>query len=83
MCGPAWTYILFRGLFTTQVKNRWTRFFNPVRIIFIHLATTFYNELLQFLKIYQATYDPMDFVAYITILIPVFLIDFIILRKNQ
>jgi hypothetical protein len=27
MTGPAWNYILFRGLFTSQANNAWTRFF--------------------------------------------------------
>lgn len=75
MTGPAWSYILFRGLFTSYRQNRWTGFFTPVRTIIIFIAVSFGIEAAQYLNLYEATFDPWDFPAYISILIPLFLID--------
>ncbi len=73
--GPAWNYILFRGLFTTKANNVWTRFFTPIRTLFIFLFVCVAIETLQYFKIYEATFDFWDFLAYIILLIPLFLID--------
>ena len=75
MTGPAWNYILFRGLFTSYKINRWTRFFTPVRTFTIFVLVAFSIEILQFFKVYESTFDPWDFAAYISILIPIFLLD--------
>ena len=73
--GPAWNYILFRGRFTSKVDNRWTRFFTPKRTIVIFLAVCFGIEGMQYLKLYDATFDPWDFMAYTSVLVPLFIID--------
>ena len=73
--GPAWNYILFRGLFTYKADNVWTRFFTPVNTFSIFLAVCAGIETAQYLELYEATYDPWDLLAYISILLPVFLID--------
>ena len=75
MTGPAWNYILFRGLFTAKADNVWTRFFTPVKTVSIFLFVCLTIESLQYFKIYDSTYDPLDFLAYISLLIPVFIID--------
>jgi len=75
MTGPAWNYILFRGLFTSYRENAWTRFFKPKRTLFIFLMVCAGIEGAQYLNLYEATYDPWDFLAYVVILIPLFLID--------
>jgi len=73
--GPAWNYILFRGLYRNYTKNAWTRFFTPYRTLFIFLLVCTGIEIAQYLKLYDATYDPWDFLAYISILVPVFILD--------
>ena len=73
--GPAWNYILFRARFTAKVDNRWTRFFTPTRTFVIFIAVCIGIEGMQYLKLYEATFDPWDFVAYISILLPLFIID--------
>ena len=73
--GPAWNYILFRGLFTTQTDNAWTRFFTPKRTLFIFLAVCVCIEGAQYFSLYPATFDPWDFVAYVSILIPLYILD--------
>jgi hypothetical protein len=79
--GPAWNYILFRGLFTSEADNAWTRFFTPLRTLIIFIAVCIGIEVSQFFNLYDATYDPWDFVAYLSLLLPVFILDFILNRK--
>jgi len=75
MTGPAWNYILFRGLFTSYSSNKWTRFFTPVRTLIIFLIVCFGIEAAQYFKLYSSTLDPWDFVAYISLLIPLYSLD--------
>ncbi len=49
MVGPAWTYILFRGLYTTKADNVWTRVFTPTRTFIILSTACFGIEFLQYL----------------------------------
>ena len=82
MCGPAWNYILFRGLFTAKRDNTWTRFFTPVRTLIIFLSVCFGIEMAQYFELYDSTYDQWDFLAYASILIPIFFIDYKCNRKS-
>lgn len=75
MTGPAWNYILFRGRFTARSDNRWTRFFTPVRTLVVFLGVCLAIESAQFLGLYDATFDPWDLVAYVSILLPLFASD--------
>jgi hypothetical protein len=75
MVGPAWNYILFRGLYTGYRNTAWTRFFNPFRTLIIFLVVCFCIEGAQYLGWYDATFDPFDYLAYISFLIPLYLID--------
>jgi len=83
MTGPAWNYILFRGLYTTKANNAWTRFFKPVRTLIIFLFVCFAIETLQYLNIYDSTYDPWDLLAYCSILISLFIIDYRLIKQNE
>jgi len=73
--GPAWNYVLFRGLAFTYSSNVWTRLFTPTRTIFIFVIVAFGIESAQWLELYESTFDPWDFVAYISLLVPMYLID--------
>lgn len=75
MVGPAWNYILFRGLFTGKVNNAWTRFFTANRTVIIFISVSFGIEALQFFEVYDACFDPFDLLAYISLLAPLYLID--------
>jgi len=77
MTGPAWNYILFRGRFTSKSDNFWTRFFTPWNTIVIFIAVCFGIEGAQYFGVYESTFDPWDFVAYISILIPLFILDLV------
>ena len=82
MTGPAWNYILFRGLFTSYTNNLWTRIFTPKRTLGIFLFVCFGIETMQYFKIYDATFDFWDLLAYVSILIPLFLIDIKLNREK-
>ena len=73
--GPAWGYILFRGRFTAKADNLWTRFFTPLRTVLIFIAVCYGIEIAQFFVLYKATFDLMDFFAYISVLFPLFILD--------
>jgi hypothetical protein len=73
--GPAWAYILFRGRFTARADNFWTRFFTPLRTMLIIVAVLYGIEIAQFLRLYESTFDLMDFFAYISVLFPLFILD--------
>ena len=75
MTGPAWNYILFRLRFTEYVDNKWTRTFTPTRTLVIFLIVVFGIEGAQYLNMYDSTFDPLDLLAYISILIPIYLVD--------
>lgn len=75
MVGPAWNYILFRGLFTTYANNIWTRFFTPTRTFIIFILVSFGIEGAQYFQWYESTFDPWDLLAYLSILLPLFIID--------
>ena len=73
--GPAWNYILFRGLFTGYRKTRWTAFFTPNRTLLIFIIVAYGIEGAQYLEWYESTFDPYDLIAYISLLIPLYLLD--------
>jgi hypothetical protein len=83
MTGPAWSYILFRGLFTSKKENAWTRFFTPTKTLIIFLFVCVLIESMQYFNLYEATYDPWDFLAYVSVLIPVFLLDLIFFDERS
>jgi len=83
MFGPAWNYILFRGLFTAKANNAWTRFFTPTRTFIIFLLVCIVIETLQYYNIYNSTYDKWDFLAYVSILVPLFIIDIKLDQKGH
>ena len=83
MTGPAWNYILFRGLYTAYADNIWTRFFTSNRTLAIFLLVCFGIETLQYFKIYNSTFDFWDLLAYISIIVPLYLIDIGIIGRNK
>lgn len=82
MTGPAWNYILFRTRYRSEIHNRWTRFFTPKKTFVIIVIVCFGIESAQYLKLYDATYDPWDFLAYVSILLPLYLLDLLLSEKN-
>jgi hypothetical protein len=83
MVGPAWVYILLRGLYTSKADNIWTRFFTPVRTLMILITACFGIEFMQYLNLYASTFDVWDLLAYLSLLTPLFLVDTQQLRREQ
>jgi hypothetical protein len=83
MVGPAWNYILIRGLFTAKQDNRFTRLFTPATTLLVLLGVAFGIETMQYFRIYEATYDPLDFAAYSSIIVPLFIIDMFTQRTRS
>jgi|GEM_PF-845867 len=75
MAGPAWAYILIRGRFTAWADNRWTRFFTPTRTVTILGLVAFAIETAQYFELYAATFDPLDLLAYVSLLVPLYAVD--------
>ncbi len=75
MTGPAWNYILFRGLFTQYGDNAWVRFFSPLRTLIIFLVVCFAIEMAQYFHLYDAVYDPGDLMAYPSIMLILVFVD--------
>ena len=77
MTGPAWNYILFRGRFTSESDTIWTRFFTPQHTVVLFMVVCFAIEGAQYFALYEATFDPWDFLAYVSILVPLFIVDLV------
>ena len=75
MAGPAWNYILIRGLFSKRQPAMLSRVLNPTAAISTIAGACFLIESAQYLRLYDAHYDPYDFVAYISLVLPCFVID--------
>ncbi len=83
IAGPAWTYILFRGLFTAKAVNKWTRLFTPGTTYIILISVAFGIEALQYFALYDSTFDPWDLLAYASILTPLFLTDKLLVNRQR
>lgn len=81
MIGPAWTYTLFRGLFTVYKTNKWTRIFTPIRTFMLMSTASIAIEMAQYFNLYEATFDGWDIAAYLSLLVPVFALDLVQSRK--
>ena len=75
MVGPAWVYILFRGLFTGKANNFWTRFWTPLKTFLVLFSVLVMIEMAQYFKLYDGTFDPFDLLAYVSLLLPIFILD--------
>ena len=73
--GPAWNYILLRGLFSRTQPAMLSRFLTPERALVLILGVCALTEVAQYLKLYEAHYDPYDFLAYSSLIVPCYAID--------
>ncbi len=77
ICGPAWTYILVRGLSREYSEHRWYRIFTPVTTFTIIVVVLYSIEGAQYLKLYNGWYDPWDLAAYVALVLPMFVLDIV------
>jgi hypothetical protein len=74
MTGPAWNYILIRGQYSAK-QTFFSFRLSPEFTLFLIIGICLLIETSQFFKLYEAHFDPWDYLAYISILIPCFIID--------
>ncbi len=75
MVAPAWNYILVRGIFNTSLKGIFPFRMGPEQALSLIIAICLAVETSQFLNLYEAHFDPWDYIAYISLIIPCYLID--------
>jgi hypothetical protein len=83
LVGPAWNYILLRGLFSKKQPAMLSRFLSPERALILILTVCALVETAQFFELYDARFDPSDFVAYASLLIPCYVIDRVSLQRSS
>jgi hypothetical protein len=82
MAGPAWNYVLVRGLFAEGRRTVLTRFFTPLKALLFVVTVCFVVELMQYFQLYASTFDPVDLVAYISLVLPCYALDRGLLASN-
>ena len=81
--GPAWNYILFRGLFSESQPAMLSRFLKPEAAVVLIAALCFLIEATQYLDWYESHYDPFDFIAYVALLIPCYVADRLLSNRRS
>ena len=81
--GPAWNYILIRGLFSRTQPAMLSRILIPEAALVLIVAICFLVEVAQYLRLYESTYDPFDFVAYVSLIVPCYIIDRRLLKRHS
>ena len=84
IAGPAWIYLLLRGQYNLEKSAFLSIKFTANQAISLVIGIGFIIEIMQYYKIYEAHYDPYDFIAYVSLSIPVYLLDkWLIRRQNK
>jgi len=81
MAGPAMGYILLRAQYTTKESTFLSIKFTPVSAALLCSGICFVVETSQYFKIYEAHFDPFDYIAYASLVLPCFLIDKWLVKK--
>jgi len=83
MVGPAMGYILLRVQYTSKGSTFLSFKFTPGLTALLISGICFLIETSQYFNLYDAYFDPWDYLAYISILIPCYLIDKYISRHKS
>ena len=75
IAGPAMGYILLRVQYTSKQSTFLSFKFTPESAALFIFVICFAVETSQYFKLYNAHFDPFDYVAYVSLLLPCFLID--------
>lgn len=75
IAGPAWNYILLRGLYTSKKRADFWRLFTPEVTAGLILGICFAVETAQYCGLYAAHFDPFDFMAYSSGVLVLYIID--------
>jgi len=81
--GPAWNYILIRGLYSRKAnQSPFAQHRSPEKTLILIVSICFAIEFAQYLGIYDAHFDPFDFLAYISLLLPCYVVDKLLLQPT-
>jgi len=83
VAGPAWNYILIRGQYSAKDSTFFSLKFTPESAVLLILGICLLIETSQYFNLYAAHFDPWDYPAYISGLLPCYLIDKWIMRSGQ
>ena len=75
IAGPAWGYVLLRTQYIPGDSGFLSIRFSSEMVLMVILIICFLIETAQYLELYDAHFDPYDYLAYISVLLPVYLID--------
>ena len=80
LAGPAWLYIVFRGLATLQRRTQFGRVLGatPARAALILFAGSTITEVSQYywpIGLFPGRFDPLDILTYACGLLPLYLLD--------
>ena len=75
MVGPAMGYILLRVQYTSKQSTFLSFKFTPELAALLIVGICFVIETSQYFKLYEAHFDVYDYIAYISLLVPCYLID--------
>ena len=80
--GPAWNFILIRGLFAKNQPTFLSKLFTPDLALGSIVSVCFLVETAQYFGLYDAHFDPFDFLAYVSLLLPCYAIDKCLLHRR-
>ena len=80
MVGPAWIYILLRVLYTSGSSSFLSLKLTPIAAFLSIFGICATIETSQYFKIYDAHFDPYDYIAYTSLLLPIYLLDKYLLK---
>jgi len=80
--GPAWNYILIRGLFAKDQPAFLSKLFTPRLALVSIISVCFLVETAQYFGLYEAHFDPFDYLAYLSLLLPCYVIDKWLLHRR-
>ena len=72
--GPAWNYVLLRGQYSSS-RSFLSLKLTPETAALLILVICFLIETSQYYELYNAHFDPYDYIAYISALLPCYVID--------
>ena len=73
--GPAWAYVLLRAQYRAGDSRFLSVRFSPGVALMTILVICFTIETAQYFELYPAHFDPLDYLAYISGILPVYLAD--------
>ena len=83
IAGPALGYVLIRAQYKKEDSGFFSFRFSPEGALFTIIIICFLIETAQYLELYTAYFDPIDYLAYISGVLPVYLLDRFLSSSSQ